>query len=131
MTIAIERRASVRRETVNNQTSVQLTYDRTGKRFTRAKLLNISTGGAWILTDKELALYQPLWVRLENATEIALIDAQPVRFGRTNEVGIRFTRQCPPDLLLMLGVDSRGSLDEGTPFLDEGRSEYAASPEHP
>ena len=106
MTFAIECRASVRHEPVNDLTSVQLLDDRTGKRFTRAKLLNISTDGALILTDKEPALYQPLWVRLENATEIALIDAEPVRVGRYKEIGIRFTRQCPSDFLLMLGVDS-------------------------
>jgi hypothetical protein len=106
MTLAVERRGSVRHETVNNQTSVQLMDDRTGKRITRAKLLNISTGGALILTDKEPALYQPLRVRFENATEIALIDAEPVRFGRSKEVAIRFTRQCPSDFLFMLGVDS-------------------------
>jgi len=104
--LAIERRTSVRYETLNNQTSVQLMDDRTGKRITRAKLLNISDGGALILTDKEPALYQPLWVRIENATEIARIDAEPVRVGRLKEVGIRFTRRCPSDFLFMLGVDS-------------------------
>ena len=66
MTLAIERRAAVRYETADTQTSVQL-KDWAGRGMTRSNLVNVSLTGAMILADKVPELYRPLWVRLEKA----------------------------------------------------------------
>ena len=99
MTAAIERRAAVRSETVNKQTSVQF-MDWTERRITRSKLVNISETGGLILADQVPPLYRPLWVRVETAPAAGWIAAEPVRFGRPNEVGIRFYRPCPRNFFL-------------------------------
>jgi hypothetical protein len=98
MTLAVERRAEVRHEPVDNQTSVHI-MEWTGPRIKRARLVNFSSGGALILIDQVPTLYQPLRVRLENAKEIGWFSAIPVRLGRSNEVGIKFARSFPMDFL--------------------------------
>src|SRR5205823_3050126 len=99
MTFATNRRASTRHAAANHQTILQI-MDWTGQRVTRAKLLNISTEGALIRTDKVPVLKQPVRVRLENATEIGWIMAEPVRIGQSKEVGIRFCCPGPRAFLL-------------------------------
>ncbi len=99
MTAPIERRAAVRSETVNNQTSVQF-MDWRDRRITRSRLLNISETGGLILADQAPPLYRPLWVRVENAPGAGWIAAEPVRFGRSKEIGIRFYRPCPRNFFL-------------------------------
>jgi hypothetical protein len=94
MTLAVERRAADRHDTVNNRTNVQL-MDWIGPRIREAKLVNISSSGALIQTDQLPALHQPLRVRLEIAKEVGWFSAIPVRFGQSNEVGIQFVRPLP------------------------------------
>jgi hypothetical protein len=94
MALDVERRASVRHETVSNGTSVQI-MDWTGHRTRRARLVNFSTSGALILTDQLPTLHQSLRVRIELAQEIGWFSAIPVRLGRSNEVGIKFVRPFP------------------------------------
>jgi hypothetical protein len=99
MTLVIERRASTRHATAADETYVQI-MDWTGKRLMRARLLDISTGGALILTDSFVATSQKLRVRLESAPETGWIDAEAVHFGRPQVVGIRFSSPCRPELVL-------------------------------
>jgi hypothetical protein len=94
MALANERRDSVRHETVDNRTSVQLA-DWTGIRIKEARLLNFSSTGALIQTDQVPTLHQPLRLRIELAKEIGWFSAIPVRLGRSNEVGIKFDRPFP------------------------------------
>jgi hypothetical protein len=98
MTLAVERRAEVRHEPVDNRTSVQI-MEWTGLRIKRARLVNFSSRGALILIDQVPTLHQPLRVRLENAKEIGWFSAISVRLGRSNEVGIQFARPFPLDFL--------------------------------
>jgi PilZ domain len=94
MTLAVERRAADRHEIVSDRTSVQV-MDWLGPRIRQARLVNISTSGALIETDQLPALHQPIRVRLEIAKEVGWFSAIPVRFGRSNEVGIHFVRPLP------------------------------------
>lgn len=131
MTLAIERRTSPRHTTVNHQTSVQL-MDWTGRRITRASLVDISTDGALILTDQTPGLNRPVRVRFDNAMELGWMVAIPVRLGRSKEVGIRFTHPCPLDFLWAArrGTDSRSVAgDEEETQLGGVRPESSASPQ--
>jgi len=131
VTLAIERRASIRHETVNKQTNLQF-MDWTERRITRSRLANISETGALILADQVPALHRPLWVRVEDAPGAGWIAAEPVRFGHPKEVGIRFYRPCPRDFFL--GATLRESMpwatagERETRFLDQERSEFSAPP---
>jgi len=116
VTLAIERRASVRHETVHKQTSVQF-MDWTERQIRRSTLGNISETGALILADHVPALYRPLWVRVEDAPGAGWIAAEPVRFGRSQEVGIRFYRPCPRDFFL------RATLPESIPRVTASENE--------
>jgi hypothetical protein len=133
MTLAIERRASPRHATTNNQLNVQI-MDWTGLRVPRAILVDFSTEGALILTDKVLILHQPIEVRIENAPETGWIEAEAVRFGRAKEVGIRFYHPCPRDFFSAAarGIDSArvAASDEETLYLDDVASEHPVPPEN-
>jgi hypothetical protein len=106
MTLAIERRVAVRYEAVNTQTGVEL-QDWAGREITRSHLVNISATGAMILADKVPELYRPLWLRIATAPAMGWIAAEPVRFDDFGEVGIRFYRPCPRDLLQAATIRER------------------------
>ena len=89
MTMEVDRRAYPRHALAADQTYL-LVMDWSGRRITRARLLNISTGGALISTDRVIATSQRLMVRLENAADTDWVEAEVVRFERTHQVGIRF-----------------------------------------
>jgi len=74
--------------------------DWTGRRITRARLLNVSTGGALIFTDSFVATSQKVRARLERAPEAGWIDAEAVHFGRPQGVGIRFSSPRRPEFVL-------------------------------
>jgi hypothetical protein len=94
MAPGVERRVSVRHETVDKRTRVEI-MDRTGHRTRRARLVNFSASGALIVTDQLPALNQPLRVRIQLAKEIGWFSAIPVRLGGSNQVGIRFVGPFP------------------------------------
>ena len=95
----IDRRASPRYSTADNQTYVRL-IARFGTRISKARLINISHHGALILTDDVVASHQPLEVRLDDAPEIGWIKAEAVRYGQRQGVGIRFDRFCDRHVLV-------------------------------
>ena len=108
---------------VDGETVIHL-RDWTWTRITRAQLLNISTKGGLIRTDAARVLVGPLAIQLETAPELGWITAIPVRFGRSQEVGIQFTHPCPPDFLSksLLGTNSlSAALEEETPYLADFR----------
>ena len=94
MTIAIERRESVRHEMPKLRTRVQL-MDWTGPQVREATLVNISSGGPLLSTEHLPILNQPIRVRLEIAKEIGWVSAIPVRLGQASEIGLRFFRPLP------------------------------------
>ena len=98
MIYVIDRRASPRYSTADNQTYVRL-IARFGTRISKARLINISHYGALILTDDVVALNQPLEVRLDDAPEIGWIKAEAVRYGQPQGVAIRFDRPCDHHVL--------------------------------
>ena len=132
MTLAVERRAADRHETVSNRTNVQL-MDWIGPRIRQAKLVNFSSSGVLIQTDQLPTLHQPLRVRLEIAKEIGWFSAVPVRFGRPNEVGIEFIRPFPLYFLANLKPEgdspSVTDIDDETTCLVEGDTASKGLPE--
>ncbi len=110
MTIAVERRQSIRHELPNQQRSVQH-MDWTGPRIREATLVNISSEGALLSTDQPPMLHQPIRVRLEIAKEIGWISAIPVRSGQSNEVGVRFFRRLP--LYFLRDMNPEGNYPPG------------------
>jgi len=132
MTLAVERRASGRHVTVDNRTSVQL-MDWIGPRIRVARLVNFSSSGALILADQVPQLHQPLRVRLEIAKEIGWFSAVPVRFGRSNEVGIKFVRSLPlyflPNSVPEGDSPLVADIDDETPCLGEASRASRRLPE--
>jgi hypothetical protein len=122
MTIVIDRRASTRHITAAYETYVQI-MDWTGTRITRARLRNVSTGGALIVTDSVVATSQKLRLRFEIAPETSWIDAEVVHFGRRQEAGIRFSSPRPPEFVLVATRRNNPRLvnlcDEETPIIEE------------
>jgi hypothetical protein len=59
MTAIIERRTSLRRIPVYQETKVEL-RDGDGQRMTRARVVNISHEGALVIADRQPPLNQPL-----------------------------------------------------------------------
>jgi hypothetical protein len=123
MTLAVERRDSPRFHPGACGTDVQI-RDWNGSRITRARLLNISIGGALICTDRVVATSQTVSMRLENAPETGWIEAEVVRFGRPSEVGIRFISPCRPLFVLAATSGPQPRLDDdtdddATPFLGD------------
>src|SRR4051794_38916541 len=112
MTDATERRASIRRMTATGGVSL-VVMDWTESRITRARLLNVSSGGALILADTLPILDQPLSMRLEHAADFDWTLAIPVRFGPAREVGVKFIRPSPLDFLweVTIGAHLRGVSD--------------------
>jgi hypothetical protein len=98
MALLVESRASTRHAPVIAETYLEI-MDWPGKRVTRARLVDVSTGGALVLTVCVVATSQKLRVRLEGARETEWIVAEAVHFGRPDGVGIRFSWPCPDFVL--------------------------------
>ena len=95
--------------------------DWTGLRAKAATLVNFSSTGALIHTDQLPTLNEPLEVLLVDAPKIGWLGAVPVRFGSTNEVGIRFTRPFPMDFLSTLVREGDSPWDADT---DDARQDF-------
>lgn len=82
--------------------------DWAGERITRARLLNVCTGGALISTYTLIATTQKLRVWFDRAPEIGWIDSAAVHVKRPRKVGIRFSRPCSPELVVTAtGAETR------------------------
>ena len=89
MTIAVDRRASIRLTPESADTYVEV-MNWAGTRITRARLLNVSRGGAFVCSFTLFATSQKMRFRLLNAPELDWTDAEVVHFGLPQQVGIRF-----------------------------------------
>jgi hypothetical protein len=121
MALAIERRVAVRYPAADGRTYVQL-IEWTGRRMIRARLVNISAGGALIRSDAQPCLLGQLRMQMEDSPEAGWFAARVVHFDPSRLiVGIRFDRPCPREVLLkyVRRVDSRQATarDEETPDL--------------
>jgi PilZ domain len=101
-----ERRDSPRCSVVENQSRLEFAVPE-GRRRVEAKMVNISRGGALLVTGNPPACDAPVWLRLESPVKTDWAEATTVRHGRNEEVGVRFPQGCPDDLLLAgtIGID--------------------------
>jgi PilZ domain len=95
---AVDRRLFVRHKPMKYDTYLQI-MDWNGAWVTNARLLNVSIGGAFIVTHLVSAPGQKLHARLLSASEIGWIDAQVVHLGRDRGAGIRFRSRCSSEFL--------------------------------
>ncbi len=101
-----ERRDSPRCKVVENQSRLEFAVPE-GRRRVEARMVNISRGGALLLTGTPPAPHAPVWIRLETPVKTDWAEATTVRLGRNEEVGVQFPKGCPDDLLLAgtIGID--------------------------
>ena len=78
-----------------------------GRRRVDARLVNISRGGALLVTENRPPHEAAVWMRIESPVKTDWAEAMTVRLGQDREVGIKFPRGCPDDLLLAgtVGID--------------------------
>ena len=89
-----------------------------GTRRIEGQVANISQDGALVLADNPPPAGALVWLRLESPVRTDWFDARVVRSHHEREIGIRFTVDCPDDLLLAasVGIDL-GFLVRGGPKL--------------
>jgi hypothetical protein len=125
---AMDRRVSVRHTPARYDTHVHI-MDWTGSWVTKARLLNVCIGGAFMVTHSVVAPGQKLHVRLANAPEIGWIDAHVVHVEQGRGVGIRFRSRCSSEFVLAAarGGNPRfeNSRDEDTPMIEK-RNDWLA-----
>jgi PilZ domain-containing protein len=101
-----ERRDSPRCDAVENQSRLEFAVSE-GRRRVEARLVNISRGGALLVSDNRPPHEAPVWMRIESPVKTDWAEAMTVRLGQNQEIGVQFPRGCPDDLLLAgtVGID--------------------------
>jgi hypothetical protein len=101
-----ERRDSPRCKVVENQSRLEFAVPE-GRRRVEAKMVNISRGGALLVTGNPPACHASVWIRIESPVKTDWAEATAVRLGRNEELGVQFPQGCPDDLLLAgtIGID--------------------------
>jgi PilZ domain len=89
MVPVVDNRAARRCVPSDDTTYVHI-IPRAGERITRARLLNISTGGALISTYSLVATGEKVLVQFDRAPEIGWFPAEVIHVKRPRKVGIRF-----------------------------------------
>jgi PilZ domain len=92
----VDNRASSRNLAIDNIAYVHI-MQWAGKSITRARLLDISTGGALISTYTLMAIGEKVRVQFDRAPEIGWLEAEVVHVKRPRKVGIRFNRPLRPE----------------------------------
>jgi hypothetical protein len=101
-----ERRRSRRLQTVPNQADLEW-WDRSQKRSSEGKILNISDHGALVFSDSFPQLGENVLIRMKRPVQSDWTGSIIVRHDQPNEVAIDFILGCPYDLGLAatLGID--------------------------
>ena len=101
-----ERRDSPRCSAVQNQSRLEFAVFE-GRRRVEARLVNISRGGALLISDNRPPREAPVWMRIESPVKTDWAEAMTVRLGQNQEIGVQFPHGCPDDLLLAgtIGID--------------------------
>jgi len=101
-----ERRVAPRCEAVKNQSRLEFPVPDGSGRI-EVRLVNISRDGALIVTENPPPDGAPMWLRIESPVRTDWVEAIIVRVGQNREIGLRFPRGCPDDLLLAgaIGID--------------------------
>ena len=101
-----DRRRSQRLQTVPNHAVLEW-WDRSQKRSSEGKILNISDHGALVFSDSFPRLGENVLIRLKRPIQSDWTGSIVVRHDQQNEVAIDFILGCPYDLVLAatLGID--------------------------
>ena len=97
MVLAIERRTSPR--TAPGALGDDLLILDRKKMMVRAKLLDISAGGALLRFDGVIANGRSFSILLHDVPELGWIEVEVVRSDRPREVGVRFVSSFSPEFL--------------------------------
>jgi hypothetical protein len=110
----LDRRISPRWVAIKNQATLEF-LDEAGSRRVKARMVNISRHGALLVTEETTTLDERFWLRMETPAKTDWIGAVSVRFDQLHHIGIRFSRPCPDDFLLvaMMGIDLGSMILEG------------------
>ncbi len=78
-------------------------------------MVNISRGGALLVTGNPPACHASVWLRIESPVKTDWAEAVTMRIPRHGEIVIRFPHGCPDDLLLAgtIGINLFPMLLEG------------------
>jgi hypothetical protein len=102
----LERRVTDRQETVVNRARIQW-WDGVRIRCCRARLLEISTGGASLLSERPIPSAETIWIQLRAPVQTDWVTARVVWRNERNKLGVRFRQSCPVlTHALTLGIDS-------------------------
>ena len=101
-----ERRASPRCDAAQNRSGIGFATSQGGQRID-ARLVNISREGALVATETPPPGATPICLRIESPVRTDWVDATIVCVDSNQQVGLRFARGCPDDLLLAgtVGID--------------------------
>ena len=101
-----ERRVWPRCDAVTNQSSMEFVTPH-GRRRIEARLVNISRDGALVVAENPPAESTAISLRIESPVRTDWVDATIVRVEPNRQIGLRFTPDCPDDLLLAgtIGID--------------------------
>ena len=101
-----ERRRSQRLQTLPNHADLEW-WDRSQKRSSEGKILNISDHGALVFSGSFPRLGENVLIRLKRPIQSDWTGSIVVRHDQQNEVAIDFVLGCPYDLELAatLGID--------------------------
>jgi hypothetical protein len=92
----VDRRRSPRYPSVANRAC--LVWQQRGRpRESTATLINLSSVGAYVLSDEMPTRAQSVWVRLEGPTPTEWVVARVVRGAGSRNVGLDFAEHCPYD----------------------------------
>ncbi len=98
-----ERRASPRCNAVQNQSRIELPVSQ-GRRTVEARLVNISRHGALIVADNLPCDATQIRLRVVTPVKSDWVEARIVRRSENHEIGLKFPRRCPVDLLVAASV---------------------------
>jgi hypothetical protein len=102
----LERRVTCRQDTVVNRARIQW-WEGARIRCSRARLLEISTGGASLLSEHPIPSAETLWIQLREPVHTDWVTARVVWRDERNKLGVRFRQSCPVlTHALTLGIDS-------------------------
>jgi PilZ domain len=106
----VNNRASVRRTPTSDETYVHI-MDWAGERISKARLLDVSLGGALISTYTLVATGQKVRLQFDRAPEIGWIDAEAVHVKRPRKVGVRFERPLRPEFVVAATSEERSKVE--------------------
>ena len=109
MTIQVNRRAFARQAPVSRETYVWVAD--WAARMTRARLLNVGSGGALVETHALSPTDRVLQIGLVNAPDVGWLEARIVRFEHTNRVALRFNCEASPRFISAAISGSRPTQD--------------------